>query len=219
MDSSNIVIKAIKYIKVLHNIKENFSINIKKHIPIGSGLGGVSSNAATTLKLLEKTLHLTALTKKNLEYIAYFLGADVPFFYLRKNAFVEGIGENISPIELGEKFFILLISPNVKCFSKDIFSLWDGRFSSAIDCTKNSILNQIFNGKNDLEPYVRKKYVLVDDLLNFIRAQKKCLVSRMSGSGSSCFGIFEKREDLLNAKSAAEKLYGKNLVYYEKLLL
>ncbi len=213
----NVVYKAINYLNKLNNVNKTVNIRIKKNIPISSGLGGGSSNAATVLKLLEKLYSFPKLDAEKLKEIANNIGADVPFFYINKNAFVEGIGEKIMPMKLNMKIFILLINPGIKVITKDIFSSISYNFSSRIICNKKSVINEIFNGKNDLEKYVRRKYTIVDDLLNFIKMQQNCLVSRMSGSGSTCFGIFEKKEDALNARKEAEKIYGNQLIHCEKL--
>jgi 4-diphosphocytidyl-2-C-methyl-D-erythritol kinase len=213
----NVVYKAVNYFNKLNNVNKIVNIKIKKNIPISSGLGGGSSNAATVLKLLEKLYNFPKLDAEKLKEIANNIGADVPFFYINKNAFVEGIGEKIMPIKLNMKIFILLINPGIKVITKDIFSSVSYNFSSRIRCNKKSIINEIVNGKNDLEKYVRQKYTIVNDLLNFIQMQQNCLISRMSGSGSTCFGIFEKKEDVLNAKKEAEKIYGNQLIHCEKL--
>lgn len=213
----NIVFKAVNYANKLNDANKTVNIKIKKNIPIAAGLGGGSSNAAIVLKLLEKIYNFPKLSAEQLKEIANNIGADIPFFYINKNAFVEGIGEKIMPIKLDKNIFILLINPGIKVITKDIFSSIDDNFSPSIICYKKSIINEIINGKNDLEKYVRQRYTIVDDLLNFIKMQQNCLVSRMSGSGSTCFGIFEKEEDALNAKKEAEKVYGTQLIHYEKL--
>ena len=215
--ADNIVLKSVHYANKLNNVNKNVKISINKNIPIAAGLGGGSSNAATVLKLLERKYNFPKLNAEQLKEIAINIGADVPFFYINKNAFIEGIGERITPMKLGESIFVLLINPGIKVVTRDVYSYVCDNLSSKIICSKDAIINEIFNGKNDLEKYVKTQYSIVKDLLDFIKIQKNCLVSRMSGSGSTCFGIFEKEEDALNAEIEAKKKYGTQLVYYEKL--
>ena len=215
--TDNIVFKSVNYTNKLNNVNKTININISKNIPIAAGLGGGSSNAATVLKLLENKYNFPKLNAEQLKEVAINIGADVPFFYINKNAFIEGIGERITPIKLGKSIYILLVNPGIKVVTKDIYLYIRDNFSSKIICSKDAIINEIFNGKNDLEKYVKNQYSIINDLLDFIKMQKNCLVSRMSGSGSTCFGIFEKEEDALNAKVEAEKKYGTQLIHYERL--
>ncbi len=216
---NNIVIKAVEYINAINNSLKFAKIHIKKNIPIAAGLGGGSSNAAMILNLLPKLWNLPELTSNQIKEVAYNIGADVPFFYYNKNSFIEGIGDKITPINVNKKLFILLVNPGLKVITQEVYSSIKGDFSSEIPYNKESIINEIFHGKNDLEKHVIQKYPLIGDLLKVIKEQNNCLVSRMSGSGSTCFGIFEQEEDLIKAKNKLKKIFENFWVYDEKIYI
>jgi 4-diphosphocytidyl-2-C-methyl-D-erythritol kinase len=216
---NNIVEKAIEYINAINNSLKFAKIHIKKNIPIAAGLGGGSSNAAMILNLLPKLWNLPELTCNQIKEIAYSIGADIPFFYYNKSAFIEGIGDKIIPINVNKKLFILLVNPELKVITKEVYSCPRDYFSPEILYNKEVIINEIFHGKNDLEKHVIQKHPLIGDLLKAIKQQNNCLVSRMSGSGSTCFGIFEQEEDLIKAKNELRKLFANFWMHHEKICI
>mgnify|MGYP000897072477 CR=1 FL=1 len=216
---NNIVVKAIEYINTINNSLKFAKIHIKKNIPIAAGLGGGSSNAAMILNLLPKLWDLPELTCNQIKEVAYNIGADIPFFYYNKNSFIEGIGDKITPINVNKKLFILLVNPGLKVITKEAYSGVKDDFSPKILCNKETIINEIFYGKNDLEKYVIQKYPLIGDLLKVIKEQNNCLVSRMSGSGSTCFGIFEQEQDLIKAKNKLKKTFQNFWMHSEKICI
>ena len=216
---NNIVIKAIEYINAVNNSLKFAKIHIKKNIPIAAGLGGGSSNAAMILNLLPKLWNLPELTCNQIKEVAYNIGADIPFFYYNKNSFIEGIGDKITPINVSKKLFILLVNPGLKVITKEVYSCIKGDFPPEILYNKEVIINEIFHGKNDLEKHVIQKYPLIGDLLKVIKEQNNCLVSRMSGSGSTCFGIFEQEEDLIKAKNKLKKIFKNFWMHHEKICI
>ena len=217
--NDNIVSKIINYINRVHKTQKSVRLYIKKYIPIASGLGGGSSNAATILKILPSLWNIPELTKHCIHKIALTIGADIPFFYYNQNSLVEGIGEKLTPVYFNKTMFILLINPLIRIMTKEIYSLIDTYTSSKILCTKKQIINEVFYGKNDLEKYVRDKYQKVDDLLQFIQKQNNCLVSRLSGSGSTCFGLFQSQNDLMNARQEFLKVNRNFWVHHEKICI
>lgn len=168
-------------------------IFIKKNIPIGAGLGGGSSDAATTLMAIN-ALGAINFNKKKLMQFGIKLGADVPFFIYGKNAWVEGIGEKISSITIPQSIYYLCI-PQVSLSTQSIFNAFKLtkpsiplKMATYFDTTKyNSI-------QNDLEIIASKKYIQMSDLLRWL---KSFGYARMSGSGSS---VFLKIKDLEEAK-------------------
>jgi len=158
-------------------------IVIDKNIPVGSGLGGGSSDAATILMALN-SLGSINFKKNKLMKLGLNLGADVPFFIFGKNAWVEGVGEKLSPVEAPESTFFICV-PDLSISTQSIFN--------SFELTKPSIPLKIasyFDGeiydsaKNDLEGTVIKKHKEIADLLSWL---KNFGFARMSGSGSSVF--------------------------------
>ena len=159
------------------------TINLDKKIPMGGGLGGGSSNAATTLIALNHLWGL-GLEQKTLQELGLSLGADVPVFVAGFSAWAEGIGEILTPISLPTPWYLVLF-PDEGVSTNEIFSqnqLTERAQMKKIRALRNqSVLNV---GENDLEPIVRKLVPKVDHLISWMEQFGK---ARMSGSGSSVF--------------------------------
>jgi 4-diphosphocytidyl-2-C-methyl-D-erythritol kinase len=191
-------------------INEGAEIRLMKNIPVSSGLGGGSSDAAATLLGLNQ-LWGRPLKKGEIEGIALCLGADVPFFLLRRPAVARGIGEILSPIEGLPSFWYVIVSPHIMVSTKWVYS------KVKLELTRKENLNNIYYlGKadinipdilsNDLEKVTFGKYP-------FLRSIKTSLIelgalgSLMSGSGPSIFGLFnsEKKAQEAGRMLASER--------------
>ena len=154
---------------------------LEKNIPVGGGLGGGSSDAATTLLVLNR---LRGLKRKDLLQIAVKLGADVPFFLLGRNAIGEGIGERLTPINLPPAWYLVLV-PQVSVSTKETFAL-------ALTSRGKRLKIPPFlsgQGQNDLEPVVTARYPEVAAQLAWLRQHRP--QARMTGSGACVFAEFE----------------------------
>jgi len=154
-------------------------IRLHKQIPVGAGLGGVSSNAASTLLALTSLWDLP-LDIDDLLTIGAHLGADVPVFIRGQNCWAEGIGEELTPIILPETWFCI-VYPNCEVSTQAIFQ--------SKQLTRSNPRINLFdfkNGKefNSLEAVTRQLYKPVDECFKFLEQYG---VAKMSGSGSSCF--------------------------------
>ena len=155
---------------------------LEKNIPIGGGLGGGSSDAATTLLALNHLWRL-GLSREHLAELALKLGADVPFFLLGKNALGEGIGERLTPIELPRAWYLVLV-PQVSVSTKETFA-------SALTSRGKRLKIPPFlsgQGQNDLEPVVTARYPEVAAQLAWLRQHRP--QARMTGSGACVFAEF-----------------------------
>ena len=192
----DLVVRAAKLLKKNHSTALGCEIRLEKRIPMGAGLGGGSSDAAAVLWGLNELWGL-GLSRQELMHLGVQLGADVPFFLLGTNAFAEGIGEILTPIELAESSF-LVIYPNIHITTADIFkdpNLTRNHPTVTIsDFIDSPNLEQF--GKNDCEEIVIQKYQEVAAVLDWIRQQAPQSSPRMSGSGSSVFVALE--TDLAN---------------------
>ncbi len=206
----NIVIKAANLLKTDFRIKIGCKIHIAKNIPIGAGLGGGSSNAATVLKMLNELWKLN-LTYNQLEKYAIKLGADVPFFIGCKTAFLEGIGEKITPMTLGVELPILLINPNLHVSTKEVFQRGFSEFSiscrglTTISSLESNLKCLITEGHNDLYDNACEIAPQIKDVIKFLKNQKGVKIARMSGAGSTCFGVFENIKSLHNVQNQVPK--------------
>ena len=196
----NIVIKAANLLKSELEVESGCKIHIAKNIPIGAGLGGGSSNAATVLKMLNAFWQL-GLSQLQLEKYAIKLGADVPFFIGCKSAFLEGVGEKITPVTLGIELPILLINPNMHVSTKEVFQKGFSKFTPSIGANAN-MSELIFTGHNDLCANACEIALEIKNIIEFLKKQSGIKVARMSGAGSTCFGIFESIEDVYKARKA-----------------
>ncbi|MCC6608380.1 MAG: 4-(cytidine 5'-diphospho)-2-C-methyl-D-erythritol kinase [Burkholderiales bacterium] len=178
----NLVVRAARLLQSEAGVSRGATLGIEKRIPLGGGLGGGSSDAATTLLGLNR-LWGAGLTDPALARLALELGADVPFFLLGENAFAEGIGERLTPLALDAAWYVVM-TPGVGIPTAEIFA--------APELTREAKpikITAFFKGfgRNDLEPVVCARYPEVAEHLAWLRAFGD---ARMSGSGSSVFAEF-----------------------------
>jgi 4-diphosphocytidyl-2-C-methyl-D-erythritol kinase len=166
--------------------REGADIGIVKRLPMGGGLGGGSSDAATTLIALNR-LWRTGLTRDRLQQLALTLGADVPVFVFGKNAFAEGIGERLQALQLPPAWYLILV-PELAVSTAEIFS------AAELTRNTNAITIAAFSvgqGRNDLEPVVCRRYPQVARHLEWLRRYGD---ARMTGSGACVFCAFDSAE-------------------------
>jgi len=176
-------------------IKLGAKISIEKSIPMGGGLGGGSSNAATTLLALNQ-LWNTNLSLDELAIIGLKLGADVPVFIQGTAAWAEGVGEELTPLQLEEPWF-LVVHPGCHVPTARIFS--------HEELTRNAPPIRIAHfleqgGRNDCEPIVKKLYPEVDKALNWLHNYAP---AKLTGTGACIFAAFSNEA---NAKQAKDSL-------------
>ena len=175
----NLVYKAASLISDIAHIS-GVEITVRKRIPMGAGLGGGSSDAATTLHGLNLLWGL-GMQEKDLVNIGLQVGADVPFFLEGFNAFVEGIGEKLTPIELAEAWYLILV-PETKVLTSQVFQSSDlTRDTSPITIAR---FLQVGDLGNDCEGVVRRLYPEVGVVIDWLREQG---AARMTGTGSCIF--------------------------------
>jgi len=181
-EDADLTVRAARLLQEVGAVRMGVTIRVAKRIPIGGGLGGGSSDAATTLIALDE-LWGTGLSRVELSALAVRLGADVPFFLLGRNAFAEGIGERLTPLDLGPAWYVV-ITPQVAVSTREIFS------STALTRdTKPLTITAFFAGlgRNDLEPVVCGRFPQVARALEWLKGFGD---ARMSGSGASVFAAF-----------------------------
>jgi 4-diphosphocytidyl-2-C-methyl-D-erythritol kinase len=189
----DLTVRAAQALQQATGCRDGADIAIVKRLPMGGGLGGGSSDAATTLIALNR-LWRTGLTRDRLQQIALSLGADVPVFVFGKNAFAEGIGERLQPLQLPPAWYLVLV-PELAVSTAEIFA--------AVELTRNTnaITIAAFSngqGRNDLEPVVCRRYPQVARNLEWLRRYGD---ARMTGSGGCVFCAFENEERARGALS------------------
>lgn len=203
----NLITKAVNLVSGKLQKDLSLSITLEKNIPIGAGLGGGSADAAAAVRGILEYAQVS-LPQKEIDEILLSLGADTPICYARKPAYIKGIGEVIEPIAPLPQIPAMLIYPNEFCSTVEIFKSYDGDFSQTADHPKSfsdlkSLYDFLNKQKNDLTDAAIKKIPAIGDILQTIGKQDGCVISRLTGSGSTCFGLFETTEQ---STKAAEKI-------------
>lgn len=187
----DLCLRAATLIKDFVMPSSGVTISLNKRLPAGGGLGGGSSDAATVLLALNE-LWGAGLSRKKLAQLGLKLGADVPVFVMGNAAWAEGVGEQLSPIDLAEPWYLVL-NPQIHVSTAQIFSnkhLTLTPQMKKIRALEKGVADGYINqptmalGVNQLEPIVRAQYPQVDALLRWLSQFGK---PRMSGSGGSVF--------------------------------
>ena len=210
----NTVIKVLNLLRSAQLLENQvFKINIQKNIPHGSGLGGGSSNAANLLNFFNSKMRLK-LSKNKIKKLAGQIGFDVPINLERRNTLLTGKRGEI--LRLNQKFRLnlLIVYPNLICSTKKIYeknkkiSLLKPRSFFYIKNNKK-LINLLKNENNDLEKTVITIYPKVKKIIDYIKSQKGCYFSRITGSGSACIGIFSNMKNAIFAQKLIKLKYPK----------
>ena len=197
-EKENLILKAIKLLK---NRKMGADIHLIKETPISAGLGGGSSNAAVTLKLLSKLWNVPLPPISEL----VLLGADIPVCMDWRLQRMQGIGEKNSFVVSPGSLWIVLLNNGDRVPTSTVFqSVTQNEFSGLVNVPrlneKNILIKFLKSTGNDLERVAIKNFPNIKNLINSLNLTSGCLVARMSGSGSTCFGLYEKKEEAEKAK-------------------
>ena len=201
----NLVVRAARALQQQSGTRAGTDIVLTKRIPTGGGLGGGSSDAATTLVALNEFWRL-GLSIKELAEIGVTVSADVPVFVYGQAAWAEGIGERLTPVAPAEPWY-LVVNPNVQVSTAALFD--------APELTRNTspiTIRDFMDGRsrNVFEPVVAVRYPEVRAALEWLRRNHRASRAKMSGTGSCVFAPFESEEA---AKELAAKL-PKNMTGY-----
>src|SRR5215470_10670389 len=190
----NLVVRAAKMFLGKTKVRHAISIELKKKIPHGAGLGGGSSDAASTLLVLNE-LFDTKLPREALAKMAETIGSDVPFFIFQSAAVCKGRGELVSPTRLREQLSVLLLKPLFGVPTMWAYSRWrDSREIPGIPYASQAFAGQPF--VNDLERPVFEKFVFLAELKMWLLAQPEVGAALMSGSGSTIFAVIRRNTDV-----------------------
>jgi 4-diphosphocytidyl-2-C-methyl-D-erythritol kinase len=179
-NDANLVIEAARVVRLATEVSTGASLHLVKNLPVASGIGGGSADAAALLRLLTPLWDIPASQAGEL---APLLGADVPACLLSRSCRGEGAGDRVRPVELGLSGTpVLLVNPGLPLSTKDVFEQWDGVDRGPLDDWRE--------GRNDLEAAATSWIPAVADLLAWLRGQPGADFVRMSGSGATCFALF-----------------------------
>jgi len=181
-DDDNLVLRAARALAEASGTRKGAAITLDKRLPVASGIGGGSADAAAVLRLLTSLWHIDP---KHAEAVAPTLGSDVPACLLSLPVRGEGAGDQLSPIDLSELSGapVLLVNPRVRLSTADVFAGWDG-----IDC---GALDDWREGRNDLVSSATMLAPQIETVLAWLSLQAGHDSTRMSGSGATCFALFD----------------------------
>jgi 4-diphosphocytidyl-2-C-methyl-D-erythritol kinase len=205
----NLVVRAAKFFQERTRIRAGVTIALEKKIPHGAGLGGGSSNAASTLLGLNE-LFEAGLASDDLMKLASHLGSDVPFFLARSAAVCRGRGELVTPTRLDAMFDLLLLKPDFGVPTPWAYGRWkDSGELPSIDYSPQDFRGIRFI--NGLEKPVFEKFVFLARLKTWLRQQQEVAVALMSGSGSTMFGVLRENANSAGLVDRARKEIDANL--------
>ena len=196
--ADNLVSTARDAFRNIGRSSEPIAIHLEKYIPVGAGLGGGSADAAAVLRGLNK-LATTPLPHETLFALAADLGSDVPVCLAATPHRITGTGDAIHQLDNIEAGALLLVNPLVPLSTAAVFKLLTPPYNQALPkITKNDAFSLSGYG-NDLEVVATRLVPEITDILQRFRRMPSCHSAQMSGSGASCFGIFD---DLADATAA-----------------
>ncbi|QIK96092.1 4-(cytidine 5'-diphospho)-2-C-methyl-D-erythritol kinase [Sphingomonas sp. HDW15A] len=184
-ERDNLVVRAAEALAAKAGVAGGAALTLDKKLPVASGIGGGSADAAAALRLLTR---LWSIDPNHAQAVAPALGADVPACLLSMTVRGSGAGDELRPIEdstvSGSP--VLLVNPLVPVSTGAVFARWDGIDRGPLDDWRT--------GRNDLETPARKIAPAIGDVLKWLAGQAGANLVRMSGSGATCFALFVSEE-------------------------
>lgn len=224
-DNRNLIYQVIEYMQNKYNISDTFKVKVKKLIPTSAGLGGGSSDAASVLHFINNTYKLK-MPISDLSNVSSLFGSDIPFFIYKHESICKGRGEIVIPIKNYNNYFILLVTPNIRVSTKEIFSKYEMISSDNISNeVKEKNLNELVLAieKKKIKDIARLLYndleKVTESMFPEVTYFKKRMIelgavnSLMSGSGPTVFGIFTSFFKAINCKNILKKEYKDAFVF------
>ena len=210
--SDNLVLRAARALQKFAKHGAGVHLDLEKKIPQGAGLGGGSSDAASTLTLLRKLWSLTC-TDEQVAALGAELGSDVPFFLQPYASRGTGRGEILHPSPMKDLPWAVLIhpgfpSPTASAYAAYAQSPKEGVEGPELTLKQENGMNLILRPRNDLEEAVEKKFIWIQSAREWLQSQPGALAARMSGSGSTVFGLWPTKREAEQVASRAKTHFG-----------
>lgn len=200
-DESNLVMRAARALAGAHGVRAGAALTLDKRLPVASGIGGGSADAAAALRLLNRYWGIDA-DEVALCAIAASLGADVPACVGSRTQRGDGTGEQLRALaddDVRDKA-VLLVNPGVPLATGRVFAAWDGIDRGAL--TSGPPLAAAHEGRNDLEAPAISLCPVIGTVIAALAARPGATLARMSGSGATCFALFDTDADAEAARTA-----------------
>jgi 4-diphosphocytidyl-2-C-methyl-D-erythritol kinase len=220
-ERDNSVLAAARVLIAAYGVTEGASITLHKRLPIAAGIGGGTADAAATLRLLVRLWNIK-VTDAELQAIGATLGSDVPACLRASSLYMNGVGEQITLAPEIAGWEAVLVYPGTSLSTQEVFARFSQRFSSAMRhpkafATVEAGTQFLQQAKNDLQPIATELRPVIGDVLAALEVQQGCLLSRMSGSGTTCYGIYNTKENAQNAALVLANAYPEWWVQETKL--
>ena len=204
-EPDNLVLRAARGLAALAGVPAGARLTLVKSLPVASGIGGGSADAAAALRLLARLWGVSPAPEA-LQALALRLGADVPVCLRARPARMGGVGEVLSPAPDLPAFGMALVNPGIAVSTPEVFRARAGTFSPPAALPPGwsapaAMARDLAALGNDLEPPAVALRPVIGEVLAALRASPGCLLARMSGSGATCFGVYA---DAATAAAAAE---------------
>jgi 4-diphosphocytidyl-2-C-methyl-D-erythritol kinase len=192
----NLALRAARALQERAGERRGAALHLDKRLPVASGIGGGSADAAAALRLLTS---LWGTDPAHASGVAPLLGADVPACLLSMTAYGTGAGDEVRLADVPgvSGTPVLLINPRVELSTADVFACWDGADSGPLGDWRQ--------GRNDLEGPATQLVPLIGSVLGWLSAQPGTTIVRMSGSGATCFALFDSDEHRDRAEEAVPR--------------
>ena len=196
-EPDNLVTRARDEFRDRFGIHAAVAIALDKHLPVASGIGGGSADAAATLRGLA-AMHMVDMGDPRLVDCALALGSDVPACLRSVTALGRGRGEALEAVEGMPGAPVLLVNPGVAVSTAKVFSGWDGEDRGGIGA--GDLIQRARTGRNDLQPSATRLAPVISEVLKVLDNQAGVQLARMSGSGATCFALFDNEESCAAAR-------------------
>jgi 4-diphosphocytidyl-2-C-methyl-D-erythritol kinase len=210
-EPDNLVLRAARLLAASSHTTRGAHIHLEKNLPVASGIGGGSADAAATLMACGRLWNLDPRAISDTD-IAAKLGADVPVCLRGVPAFMSGIGEIVAPAPPLPAAWLVLVNPGEPLATKAVFAALAGRFSKAMAresfaglATARDLAAALTLYRNDLMAPARELLPSVVTVLDTLEQSPGCLLARLSGSGPTCFGVFADEDGARIAAAGLEK--------------
>ena len=202
---TNSITTVLSFLRKKKIIFNHYQISINKRIPVFGGMGGGTGNSACLIKYLVKK----ESNKFLLKFLGHKIGSDLKLFFY-KQGFLSNLN-TINTFPKKHKLHFLLVYPNIKCSTEHIYSRVNSyspksRYDFKKLETKGKFIKLLIGKNNDLQSIVENKYPIIKKIIEDIAKKKGCYFSRMTGSGSVCYGVFESK---ISAKAAFNRIRSK----------
>lgn len=208
-DSDNLVLKAARALHAKYPHEgQGAHIALEKHLPLASGLGGGSADAAASLRALNELWRLD-LPEAELLDIAAEIGSDVPACLLSSPCWMEGRGERVTRLAPMPPFEVVLVNPGVAVPTGPVFAALNARSGVGAIAPPPplasvwDLVTYLADAGNDLEAPAGRFAPVIEDVLSALGHEPACVLAQMSGSGATCFGLFD---GSVYAAGAAERI-------------